>query len=810
MYEFSPMTERVERMRKLYRDTVPRLDLTRYKIITEFYMNNRSMNGTMKRALNFKNMCEKMPIFVRDEELIVGSYTATYKASALYPEYSVSWLVPELGDDDYLKNRECDPYEYTDEDKQYIFDTLDFWNEECLCTKVNPYIPPEYAPLTSNCALTFTAQDICPQPVGHFAPNYWTPLHVGFKKVKEEAEERAAALLAEGLVGDDARSYEFYRGVSIVCEGMITYAKRYAAELAKMAEECTEPARKDELERMADTMGWVIENPARDFRDAIQALWFYQSAILMDANMHGTSVGRLDQLLGEYVERDLESGAITWEEAQELVDLYYLKVAECNKAWAGRVALSAPGYTSGQMITIGGVDADGNDATNPITYMGLESMGRMKMHSPSQGLRVHRGTPDKLWECAIEVNKVNGGVPAWFSDEQIIPTLIKRGFSEDDARDYCIIGCVEPAVGGCTWPASGGMGTNSYINNAQMLMLAINGGKAYRTTGPLVDTETQFGPVSKTLAEMESIEEVKDAYMDQLKYWVDWYVAINNAYELVAREFMPQPLISSMMTGCMESGRDVMYGGAKYNSTGISGIGLGNVIESLNIIDEAVFRREMCTGRELLEAIRNDWEGYEDLRQRLLTEIVHYGNGDAYADRYTKFVAEGFADYVATKTGPRGNKYSAGMFPVTLNIVYGKFTGATPDGRHSGEPLSDGISAVQGLDVSGPTAILSSVTRFDHQKYSNGVLLNMKFSPASIAGEEGMRKLIDLMSTYFFELGGAEMQLNIVSADTLREAQKHPEDYKDLVVRIAGFSAYFTEVYKAAQDDLIKRTELQV
>ena len=809
MYKFSPLSERVQRVRALYRDTVPYLDTTRYRIITEFYQQNRNITGNLKRALNFRNMCEKMPVFVRDDELIVGSYVKTYKASALYPEYALGWLVPELKDGS-LATREADPYKYTEEDKAYILETVPFWDEECLCSKVDPYVPEAYKGIADNSVINFTATGICPQPIGHYAPNYIKPLRVGFKKVKEDADRHVAEMDADGIPGDKVDSYNFYRGVSIVCEGIITYAKRYSAELARLAGECGDPARKAELERMADTMGWIMENPARDFRDAIQALWFYQMCILMDGNMHGTSVGRLDQILGEYVERDLESGAITWEEAQELVDLYYLKVAECNKVWAGRTAYSSPGYTSGQLITLGGVDAEGNDATNPITYMGLEAMGRMKMHSPSQALRVHRGTPRKVWECAIAVNKVNGGVPAWFSDEQIIPTLLKRGTEEADARNYCLIGCVEPAVGGASWPASGGMGTNSYINNAHMLMLAINGGKAYRTTGPLVDAETQFGPSMGTLADMESIEEVKDAYTAQMRYWVDWYTAMNNAYELVAREFMPQPLVSSMMTGCMESGRDVTYGGAKYNSTGISGIGLGNVIESLNLIDEAVFRRRMCSGQELLDALHANWEGYEELRQRLLTEIVHYGNGDAYADRYAKFVAEGFADYVATKTGPRGNNYAAGMFPVTLNITYGKFTGATPDGRRAGEPLSDGISAVQGLDVNGPTAILNSVTGFDHRKYSNGMLLNMKFSPSAIAGDEGESKLIDLMSTYFFDMGGMEMQLNIVSADTLRDAQAHPENYKDLVVRIAGFSAYFVEVYKAAQDDLINRTELSL
>ena len=650
MYTFSPLTDRVQRVRALYRDTVPYLDTTRYRIITEFYMNNRNVTGNLKRALNFRNMCEKMPIFVRDDELIVGSYVKSYKASALYPEYALGWLVPELTDGS-LATRDADPYKYTEEDKAYILETVGFWDEECLCAKVDPYVPETYKGIADNSVVNFTATGICPQPIGHYAPNYIKPLRMGFKKVKEDAERHIAELEADGIPGDKVDSYNFYRGVAIVCEGIMTYAKRYSAELARLAEECEDPARKAELERMADTMGWIMENPARDFRDAIQALWFYQMCILMDGNMHGTSVGRLDRILGDYAERDLASGAITWEEAQELVDLYYLKVAECNKAWAGRVALSSPGYTSGQLITLGGIDENGNDITNAITYMGLEAMGRMKMHSPTQGLRVHRGTPRKLWECAIAVNKVNGGVPAWFSDEQIIPTLEKRGTEEADARNYCLIGCVEPAVGGASWPASGGMGTNSYINNAHMLMLAINGGKAYRTTGPLVDTETQFGPNMGTLAEMESIEEVKDAYTAQMRYWVDWYVAMNNAYELVAREFMPQPLVSSMMTGCMESGRDVTYGGAKYNSTGISGIGLGNVIESLNIIDEAVFRRHMCTGQELLDALHANWEGYEDLRQRLLTEIVHYGNGDAYADRYAKFVAEGFADYVATETG---------------------------------------------------------------------------------------------------------------------------------------------------------------
>ena len=810
MYEFSPLSPRVERVRAKYRDTVPYLDINRYRLVTEFYMVNRNVEGSLKRALNFRNLCEKMPIFVCDDELIVGSYTATFKGSALYPEYGIRWLVPEL-EDGSIAARDADPYQYREEDRAYILETAPFWDEEGLCSKVNPYIPEAYKPIANSCVVNFTAQDICPQPVGHFAPNYKRALERGFASVKNEADAKIAQLEAEGIPGDQAESYNFYRSVSIVCEGMITFAKRYADGCAQMAKETADVARKAELERISATMAWIADNPPRDFREAIQMLWFYQMCVLMDANMHGTSIGRLDQILGPYVQKDLDEGAITWEQAQELVDLYYLKVAECNKAWALRTVYSAPGYTSGQLITLGGIDADGNDATNPITYMGLEAMGRMRMHSPTQGLRVHPGTPQKLWECAIAVNRINGGVPSWFNDQVIMKALKKRGIADEDLWNYCLIGCVEPSIGGAEWPACGGLGISSYVNFANILQFAINAGKSYRTgPGPLVDLETKFGPSEKRLYEMESMDEILAAYEGELKYWVNWYVAINNVYETVGRRVMPQPVVSAMMCGCMESGRDVVDGGAKYNSTGVSGIGLGNVVESLNVIDKLCFKDKSVSTRELYDALIANWEGYEELREKIAGDVVHYGNNDPEADKYCRFVAESFADYVNSRVGMRGNHYAAGLYPVTMNVTFGKFTAATPDGRRKGEPLSDGISAVQGYDVNGPTAILGSVSNFDTSKYSNGLLLNMKFHPSAISDDTGVAKLASFMQTYFFNMDGMEMQLNIVSADMLRDAQMHPEGYKDLVVRIAGFSAYFTEVYKAAQDDLIRRTELSL
>jgi len=805
MYEFCPMTERVQRVREHYRTTTPYLDTHRYRLVLDFYRNHRNIRGAMKRALNFANLCDNLPVWIQDDEVIVGRYTETFKASALYPEYGLNWLIPEL-EENTLCTRDSDPYNYTEEDRQFLLETARFWDNESLGDMVRSYIPEEYLKMENNSVINFASNDFCPQPIGHFAPNYRTVITKGLGAVKAEAEAKMLELEEAGMPGGSDQ-YNFYRGTSIVCGAMIRFAKRYAAKAAELAAGCADPARKAELEQISDTMGWIMENPARNFRDAIQTVWFYQMCVLMDANMHGATIGRFDQFVGEYAEKDIASGAITQEQAQELVDLYYLKVAECNKVWGARTAYSSPGYTSGQMITVGGIKADGSDATNVCTYMCLEAVGRMKLHTPVQSLRVHRGTPKKLWECAIAVNRVNGGVPTFESDEAIIPSLLNRGIKKEDVWDYCLIGCVEPSIGGQEWPACGGIGISSYTNFVNILLLALNNGKSFRKTGPQQDLESQFGPRTGYLYEMENIEQVKEAYLKMMEYWINWDANLINIHEGVAAAEMPQLVVSSSMTGCQESGRDVMQGGSKYNSTGMSGIGLGNVAESLNVINQLCFVTKKCTTRELYDAIVNDWEGYEELRQYIIGNVPHYGNGDPEIDEFARFVADSYADSVVNRSTRRG-KFAPGMYPVTMNVVYGRFTAATPDGRHSGEPLSDGISAVQGFDTSGPTAALNSVTCFDHSKYSNGILLNMKFHPTALNSEQGVDKLIALLKTYFFDMKGMEMQMNIISTETMRDAQAHPENYRDLVVRIAGFSAYFVEVYKAAQDDLIRRTEL--
>jgi formate C-acetyltransferase len=808
MYKFGPVSDRVAQMRDHYRNSIPAIDLDRYKLVTDYYMNNRNVTGILKRALNFKNMCEKMPLRIEDDELIVGSYVGQYHACALYPENSVDWLIEVIETRDYA-TREIDPYTMTEEDRQYFLDTCDFWKQECLAAKVEPYMPEKYKNdlALNECCMSWGTG--IGGPVGHFCANYDRAVKDGFKKTRDLAQQKMDELEAKGVEGDEVQAYNFYRAVTIVCDGIILFAKRYSEYAAELAAKCEDPKRKAELEQISDNLSNCVENPSRNYWEALQTVWFYQMCIMMDANLHGTSVGRIDQYVGWYLEDELKAGTITREQAQELMDMYVLKVAELNKVGHAVMSLAVPGYTSGQLITCGGTNREGKDATNTATYLLLETGARLVLHDPPIALRCHPDMPHSLWECAIETTKRAGGVPSFYSDPVCEKMLMQKpghGLDQADAYDYTLIGCVEPS-GWCNeWSASGVTGGNeAYFNLVNGLQMAINNG-----VNPMPQRDgsprPQTGPATGYLYEMESMEDVKKALETQIKYWMDWDETIVNLFEEVARRELPQPLVSSLMVGCMENGKDCMDGGAKYNGNGITGVGMGNVIDSLNIIDQVCFKTKKATTRELYDAIMNNWEGYEELQAYINNEVPRYGNGDKEADKYAAWFSHMICSIGNNLKGYRGN-FGMGTWPVTMNVLYGYSTWATPDGRKAGTPLADGISAVQQMDKNGPTAELASVAEMDHSEFHNGTLLNMKFHPSSVANEAGMNKLINLMSTYFFDMGGMQMQLNIVSADTMKAAQKDPDNYKDLVVRIAGFSAYFVEVYKDAQDDLIRRTE---
>ena len=813
MFKFLPVSERIQKMRKSYRTIERDICTARYRLMTEFYQNNLAMPGMLRKANSFKYLCENMPVRIDEWDIITGAATSKFGAGILHPEMCVDWLEPELRDGT-ISTRSADPYNITEEEKEYILDTIDFWKDKSLSAICTAAAPTGYFNHVGNGVSVFGIDGRAATPIGHFSPNYSKVIRKGFAEIKKDALQRIARYEEDGITGDTVSSYYFYQAIVAVSDGMMIFAKRYSEGAAKLAEQEKDPARKAELEMMSESLSRIIAYPCKTFYDALEATFLYQIALCLDANLNGLSLGRMDQYLIEYYERDIANGTITPEYAQEMMDSFFMKIAEVCKVSSASQSEAFPGYTSGQLMTLGGQNADGSDASNAVSYMMLQSAGRLLLHDPPLALRVHKNTPYEMWEAAIETTKLVGGIPTFQNDDTIIPQLMKRGFSYEDAVNYSLIGCVEPGGSGNDWSQTGGDGTECFFILPNAMLLALNNGYVtdkrtanmhlIKGTAGNDDTPKQVGLPTGYLYEMDSFDQVLDAVKAQIEFFVKWHVANTNSVEYVAREFYPVPLASATIDGCMESGKDVLWGGAKYNSTGIAGVGFGNVADSLQLIKYLCFDKKICTTRELYDALINDWKGQEELQQFIKGSAPHYGNNNKEADRYAKWLAKVYNDAVNSCTSPRGH-YAAGLWPVATHIIFGKSCGATPDGRSSGTTLAEGISPVQQMDISGPTAMLQSAAGWDQRNVNDGTLLNMKIHPSAIQNEEGYRKLSELIKTYF-KLGGMELQLNIVSAETLKAAQKKPDEYQDLVVRVAGFSTYFVALNTEAQDELISRT----
>lgn len=806
--EWAPVTDRVARLREKYRDTVPAVCSARLKLITEYYEEHLGEPGLIIRAGSFKYLCERMPIVVRDDEEILGNMAVPYRGTAMFPEGGgIGWLVDELRSGEF-ERRKLEPYTISKEDKRLIYECAGFWERNSNSFRVDSLCPDGFEAVMGNGVLRHRGKGgrMHGGPVGHFAVNYGKVLDPGVAAIRAEAQEKKDAL--EGnIFGDEMDKYHFYKAVVTVCDGAILYAERLAQACRDKAKETASERRRAELASMAENYDHMFKNPVGGFVEAVQAIFCYHLLLALDGNLHGMSWGRVDQYLGPYFQADIASGAITPERAQEVMDEYFLRVAELNRVSPARTSVSVGGYTSGQLMTLGGITKTGEDASNPVSYMMLQSSARLYLHDPTMALRVSEKTPTSLMVMAEECTKRVGGIPTFENDSVIIPMLLKRGYTQEDANNYCMIGCVEPAGCGCDWPAPGGSGGESYFNLANVLISAINDG-INPSKVPRNAPGKHTGPRCGYLYEMTSFDQVLDAYKETLVFFAHWHVTMHNMFEYASRDTIPVPLASAVMDGCMEKGKDVMRGGAKYNSSGVAGVGIGTAADSLTAIKRLCFADRVCTTRELYDAIMDNWEGHEDLRQYVLDNVPHYGNGVPEADEMARWIADLWCDTINSLQGPRG-PWKAGLWSIARHVADGYVTNATPDGRKIGTPISDGISPIQGLDKSGPLSTLRSVAVIDHEKCCNGTLLNMRFHPSSLESEEDVVKFTEMVRV-FFQMGGMELQFNLVSADTMREAKEDPDDYQDLVVRVAGFSAYFTELHPGLQDEIISRTEQQM
>lgn len=821
-----PVSERIQRIRSRFKAVEYKeiyCDAERTKIITESYQAHEADYPIVKRAKFFYDLCEKMTVRVEDEELIVGNQGRKYRAISPYVDWYEQALFDSVcGDDETFRitwQTDGARQKMTDEDREIFRSVADYWKDRSLAAKVSAAMPDSMWDLHKSAALDFGSSRgmnakgsvVGARCQGHFCANFNKVVHKGMKAIKEEALEHMRQLEG-GCRGDAGETYQFYRAVTIICDAMSLLTKRYGQECARMAGEERFPEwRKKELRQMADSLSYIVENPCRTYWEAMQAINLYMLFLCLDAQNHGVTFGRIDQYAGHFLEDELAKGEITIEFAQEIADSFILKTAEYTRSETrgapeiinnedGTVTYKHnPGtIETGQHFTVGGIKKDGSDATNALTYTLVQCYARLYMYSPSLSVRIYKGTPEDLWKLSIEASARAGGMPTFENDEIIIPALLKKGYDLEDARDYCLIGCVEPAGCGNEWPCCGTTGCESFWNYGAAVALAMNNG-----INPL--NGYQGGPATGYLYEMESFDEFRDALKKQMEFYLGWHVSLSNIAEYVYRLVLPCPLASATMDGCMESGKDVTYGGSKYNSTGVTCCGIGNVADSLAAIKYMCFDNDICTTRTLYDAVMANWEGYEKLRDYITNECPHYGNDDDYVDDQAIWAMNQFCEYINNATGPRG-MWRPGTFTMTMNVVFGAMTAATPDGRKDHDPLAEAISPKQGLDTNGPTAYIKSAAKLPHIDLGNGDQLNIKFSKTVASSPQGAEQIKNLIATYF-ELGGMQVQFNVVSADELHEAQEQPDDYKNLIVRIAGFSAVFVELPKAVQDDFITRTE---
>jgi formate C-acetyltransferase len=605
-------------------------------------------------------------------------------------------------------------------------------------------------------------------------------------------------------MGDDAQKVLFYTAIVMSCDAASTLLKRYGAKCLEKAAVCADAKRKAELESMADSLTWISENPCRSFREACQTAITYQYLLRLAFIGDIGSFGRVDQYTWPYLKQDLEAGRLTMDEAQEIMDCFYLKINSMYGGGAGGgdlVKIIGIGNTY-LHNTIGGIDPKtGEDASNPVTFMVLESVARLSLHDPTISLRINKDTPPVLWALALETSTKVGGLPLFQNDDVIIPGIMSElGFSLEDARDYAIIGCQEITGSGNDYSAANGVAPpHASIHYSALLCTALNDGKN-PFNGEQSSIHTGY------LYEMKSFDEVREAWRSLARYYLKAQVSLNNFLENLVQYHTPQAILSLSLDGCMERGLDCTAGGAKYNSYGGTATGLATVADSLTAIKYMVFDKKLCSARELYDAIMADWQGFEPLRQRVINEVPHFGNADPYADEQMTWVINTYYNACRECYSSRTRIFKAGLYGAADHVGQGYTTWATPDGRLAGTPIADAASPVQNRDTNGPTAVFTSSLCYDHTKFMDGVCLNIRLHPTTLSNDDGITKLRDMVRSYM-DNGGAETQFNVVSTEKLRAAQQSPDEYRNLVVRIAGYSAYFVELTPDCQNDLISRHE---
>lgn len=795
---------RINSMLEKTKNAVSKADTERAVILTNAYEKYKGDPQIIKVAKAFRDILSQVTVRIDDEELIVGEIAAPAWHAPLYPDFSIQWLVQEMDDTSIpdFSERSNDKYVITDEVRKVVREIAPKWEGVSNVDLIKKALSKEEAQGSTLLGNGMYANDLYSyNGIGHISVDYPMLLKTGFGGIKKKVEEKLAELQI-GSTPEASKQRLFWQAQLISLEGAMTYFKRYAKLAAEMAASCGDADRKAELERIASNCDWVAENPARDFWEAVQLWYLATNLILIESNGHSVTYGRFDQIMGPYYEKSIKEGILTREFMQELIECSFIKMDQLRKirGFGETIIASGIGW-GGTALNVGGVDADGEDAVNDVSYMVLDAHAHTRITNPWMGVKLSEKNPKEFWTKAFNVIRIGTGEPKIYNDEKVTESLTKYGVPLSEARNWVGIGCVEPEVPGYTY----GWHDADYFNTAKALTFALNGGR---------DPETgeQLGPDKGTLATFKSFDEVKEAFEVQLKYWIDCMVSTINTMDMVHQQNKPLPYLSLLVNDCIDKGQDISAGGARYNYTGPQCVGLGTVADALSTIKQLVFDEKKITGAELMKALQDNWEGHEALRAYINSDQVHhYGNDDDYADELAQYVMSKYCEFVEHRPNARGGEYRPGVYSVSINVPCGMGCCATPDGRVSGEPVSDCLGPAHpggvSHDVNGPLAVADSLAKLDQARIANGVILNWKFTPDTLSGDTGLDNFMNLMQGYF-EKGGMQSQFNVTSKEILQKAQKEPQKYKDLMVRVAGYSAFFTELSPELQSDLIGRTEL--
>lgn len=783
------MNKRITKLRNQSQNAIPRISVERALLVTEFYQSDlaQQVSLSVRRALAFKYILENKKIYINDGELIVGERGPAPKAVPTYPEITLHSL-------EDLKTLDTRPKVWFRVDKEtmqtYRDVIIPFWKGKSNRDLIFKNLDKEWQDAYAAGVFTEFQEQRAP---GHTVLGK-KMFRKGFLDLKKEIAEAIDRL----DFYNDPEAFEKreeLKAMDIAADAIIRFAERHAEKLEKLAKKEKDENRKIELMQMAAICRKVPAHAPESFHEALQHYWFIHVGVITEVNPWDSfNPGRLDQHLIPFYKKETRAGTLTEESAKELLSSFWIKF---NNHPAppkiGVTAKESSTYTDFALINLGGVKEDGSDAVNEMTYILLDVIEEMRLLQPSSMIQVSKKNPDRFIKRAARIIKTGFGQPSVFNTDAIIQELLNQGKSLIDARNGGASGCVE----------TGAFGTESYILTGYFNLTKIFEITLHNGTDPM--TGKKIGLKTGNPQVFESFDELVEAYRKQVQYFADIKIKGNNIIDRVIASNIPVPFLSLLIDDCILNGKDYNNGGARYNTSYIQGVGMGSLTDILTSLKYNVFENRKYTMQELLEATAANFEGYLELREQLINNTPKYGNDDDYADEQAVTIFEIFYNTVNGRPNTKGGYFRINMLPTTSHVYFGSVTGATPDGRLARKPLSEGISPFQGADRKGPSAVIKSAAKIDHLR-TGGTLLNQKFTPSLLEDEKGLDSLVQLIRSYF-RMDGHHIQFNVVTADTLRKAQKHPEDYKDLIVRVAGYSDYFNDLGEELQDEIIRRTE---